>query len=437
MRRILASGTDEVPKVERHEQLAEHLEKVRTLYADCAGNLVRVQEDLEELHQVRVAYPTLTHFCRKNGIGVAEVVPAGEYEFAPGQEMQFDTSPHDVILDGHKTRLQCASLVLCFSRMLFIQLYEVFTRFIAKVFLTDALRYFGGAAGQCEIDNTSVVVAHGSGAKAVMAPEMAMFAERFGFKFVAHAVGDANRSARVERPFDYVEGNFYAGRTFKDRKDLNAQALAWSDQRNAKFKRTIQATPTELFQKERLHLVPLPAFVPEPYALHRRTVDLERRVNVHTNRYSVPAAYIGRVVVARETKDRIFILRGHTVIAEHERREFGARQKATLPEHRHPGRALRRSGAQPLPEELVLRAGAPELGALIDAVRNAHGGRCVSFVKRMHTMYLTYPLESLRTAIQQALAYGLTDLSRIERMVLKTTAGEYFLLPTEPEDTDE
>jgi len=51
--------------------------------------------------------------------------------------------------------------------------HEVFTRFIAKVFLTDALRYFGGAAGQCEIDNTSVVVAHGSGAKAVMAPSSA------------------------------------------------------------------------------------------------------------------------------------------------------------------------------------------------------------------------------------------------------------------------
>jgi hypothetical protein len=32
------------------------------------------------------------------------------------------------------------------------------------------------------------------------APEMAAFAERFGFEFVAHEIGDANRSGRVERP---------------------------------------------------------------------------------------------------------------------------------------------------------------------------------------------------------------------------------------------
>ena len=33
--------------------------------------------------------------------------------------------------------------------------------------------------------------------------EMAAFAERFGFVFAAHEKGDANRSARVEPPFDW------------------------------------------------------------------------------------------------------------------------------------------------------------------------------------------------------------------------------------------
>jgi hypothetical protein len=32
----------------------------------------------------------------------------------------------------------------------------------------------------------------------VPVPEMAAFGERFGFQFVAHAIGDANRSARGE-----------------------------------------------------------------------------------------------------------------------------------------------------------------------------------------------------------------------------------------------
>ena len=41
--------------------------------------------------------------------------------------------------------MQTASAVLCYSRMLFFQCYPTFRRFDCKVFLTDALRYVGGA----------------------------------------------------------------------------------------------------------------------------------------------------------------------------------------------------------------------------------------------------------------------------------------------------
>ena len=69
-----------------------------------------------------------------------------------------------------------------------------------KVFLVEALRYFNGSTERVMIDNTHVVVLRGTGRAMVPVPEMAAFAERFGFRFVAHELGDANRSARVERP---------------------------------------------------------------------------------------------------------------------------------------------------------------------------------------------------------------------------------------------
>ena len=55
---------------------------------------------------------------------------------------------------------------------------------------------------------------------AVAAPEMEAFAERFSTKFVAHEKGDANRSARVEGRFHYIEKNFYPGRTFPSKKSV-------------------------------------------------------------------------------------------------------------------------------------------------------------------------------------------------------------------------
>jgi len=61
------------------------------------------------------------------------------------------------------------------------------------------------------IDNTHVVVLRGTGREMIPVPEMEAFADRFGFRFVAHERGDANRSARVERPFWFIERNFLAG----------------------------------------------------------------------------------------------------------------------------------------------------------------------------------------------------------------------------------
>jgi hypothetical protein len=74
------------------------------------------------------------------------------------------------------------------------------------------------------IDNTHVVVASGSGATMVPAPEMAAFAERYGFEFKAHEKGDANRSARVEAPFYRIQRGFLKGSEFTDWRDLNRRA---------------------------------------------------------------------------------------------------------------------------------------------------------------------------------------------------------------------
>jgi hypothetical protein len=214
---------------------------------------------------VAISYPALTAFCRRHGIGHAPKPPVGHYDFTMGQEMQHDTSPHRAPIGGVEHRVQTASLVLCYSRMLFVQLYPAFTRFTCKVFLTDALEYMAGACAPCMIDNTHVVVASGTGARMVVAPEMVAFAARFHFTFRAHEKGDANRSGRVERPFRFVETNVLAGRTFTDFADLNAQARAWCDKVNATHKDHLHASPRELFAAEWGHLQPLPLFIPEVY----------------------------------------------------------------------------------------------------------------------------------------------------------------------------
>ena len=437
VRRVLSSGSVEVPAIQRAEKAEPHDEQIRALYILCRGNLMRVHEELAA-KGVELPYSTLTGFCRRHGLGQKPKERAGRYHFDPGEEMQHDTSPHDVMVGGRLRRLQCASLVLCYSRRIFAQLYPVWNRFWAKVFLTDALVDCGGASARCVVDNASIVVARGNGKDAVMAPEMVAFATRFGFEFMAHELGDANRSARVEGPFDYIDKNFYAGRTFKDLADLNEQLREWCARVNGKHRRSLGTSSLALFATELTALKPLPAHVPDVYALHRRSVDLEGNITLHNNRYSLPAALIDREVSVHETKTLIRVFDGHRLVCEHPRAEDGAGKRSTLPEHEQEGRWHRRGTPRPQsPEEKRLRADSPVVARMVDEIQKRHGGRAARRVGRLHRLWMDYPTESLRAAIEVALAHGLYSIDRLEVLVLRHIAGEYFRLPPNDEGNDE
>jgi transposase len=431
VRTVLNAGSPTVPRLERAEKAAPHRDQIVELYQQCRGNLVRVHEELVTAG-VAISYPALTAFCRRHGIGHEPQPPVGHYDFQPGQEMQHDTSPHRAVIAGVEQRIETASLVLCYSRMLFCQAYPVFNRFYCKVFLTDALTYLGASAAVCMIDNTHVVVATGTGARMVPVPEMAAFAERFAFAFRAHEKGDANRSARVERPFHFIEHNFLAGRTFADLADLNAQARAWCDKVNATHKDHLHASPRELFAAERPHLQPLPLFIPEVYALHHRLVDVEGYVNVHGHRYSVPYGLIGRQLEVRETKDRIDVYQGPRLVATHAKALTRTFTRVTAPEHRPPRGA--RPSKQPPPEEQMLTRSEPPLPAYAAALKQRAAGRGTLALRRLLTLSHEYPRTAVHQAVTLALEYGLFDLDRLERLILRVIAKNYFRLADQEEE---
>lgn len=428
VRHVLRAATDQVPQLERPEKATPYREQILELYQRCKGNLVRVHEELVAIG-AQLSYPALTAFCRRQGIGEERKPPVGEYHFQPGQEMQHDTSPHRVEIGGHQRLVQTASLVLCYSRMLFFEFFPTFTRFDCKVFLTDALHYFEGSCEICMIDNTHVVVLQGTGRNMVPVPEMASFAERYGFQFQAHEKGDANRSARVERQFHYIENNFLAGRSFQDWDDANRQARAWCDKVNAEYRSKLKACPRELFATERAYLKALPIWVPPVYRLHQRLVDMAGYVSINNNRYSVPEEFLGLQVEARETKDSIEIYRGPRRIACHRRVLDATGCRYSLPEHHRPrGQGLKPKPSDSSPEEKRLRQEAPEIIPYLEALKKHYCGRATLPLRRLLHLVEDYPRAPLLEAIATAGQYGLFDLERVENLILRKLAREYFLL---------
>jgi hypothetical protein len=222
-----------------------------------------------------------------------------------------------------------------------------------------------------------------------------------------------------------------AGRRFESFEDFNAQARAWCDKVNATPKRHLHASPRELFVAERVAMKPLPVFVPEVYELHHRTVDTEGYVNVRRNRYSVPYALIGRDVEVRESKERIDVFEGPRRVASHKRVLEPTDARLTEPHHRpprHEGFFAQRTVSV---EEKRLVERMPESAGYIELLRRRGRGGTRD-LRWLHRMVEEYPRRPVHDALLEALRYGMTDLDRLERMVLRRIGRDFF-----PKDGDD
>lgn len=415
-------GIPRTPRQSRYEDISPD---VREAFTAAKGNVVRVQEILEERGH-KVPYSTLTRIVRDLELREDRHKRSGAYTFGPGDETQHDTSPHQVVIGDKKVKAQCAGLVLACSRKLFIQYFPAFTRFEARVFLTSAFRYMDGTCPRCTIDNTSVIVACGSGPDAEIAAEMVRFGEIFGVRFVPHAVGDPDRKARIERNFAYVDQNFLAGRTFSDWNDLNAQAQRWCDEvANRKIKRSLGMSPEAAYLTEKPYLTPLPPYIPPVYQTLYRTVDLEGYVAVDTNRYSAPERLTGKEVEVHKLMDRIEVFFKNQKVADHPRLIDKRATKVTATGH-HPPLYRMKAYEGPCAEEKILLGQHEWLDRFVEEVRKRSAGRGVRSLRRLLDLKRTYPAEPFERAVTEALHYGLYDLGRLEQMILSYVAGDFF-----------
>jgi transposase len=428
--RKLLQKNDENTSIEgsiSHPVNEELIQCITGLMTSCCGNLVRVHEIITQEHHYDLAYSTLTYLVRKYDLRQSQR-RVGRYHFEPGLEMQHDTSPHEVILAGKRVKAQCASLVLAFSRRLFIQYYPCFTRFEAKHFLSEALAFMQGSPQRCIIDNTHVVLAAGAGEHAVIAPEMLFFSRLFGFEFRAHAVNHPNRKGRVERPFYYVETNFLAGRIFTDWQDLNQQALNWCQNvANQKYKQALGMTPETAYIQEKPSLIPLPKVMPPIYQHCQRVANNQGYICLDANSYSIPESHIGHTMEVYKYLHSVEIYYQHHLIVTHPRILGKRDQRSTIKGH-HPTLYLRQHRQANCEAEKQLMGCNSILDNYMKALKSSVRGRGGWEFKQLLYLKRLYPEQAFIAAIQQAYRYRLYDLKRLENLILKYIAGEFFNL---------
>jgi transposase len=242
--------------------------------------------------------------------------------FAPGECAQVDWGQFGSISVGNtRRRLSFFVMVLCYSRMLYVEftVSETMEHFLACH--ANAFAFFGGVPERVMVDNLrSAVLRHTLGQAPVLNPRYQDFADHFGFTVRACGVGQAHEKGRVENAVGYIKKNFLAGLELSDFAPVNPAARQWLDTvANVRLHGSTKRQPAELFQTEKLKLRPLPI---QPYdvgILRGVRASRQFRVTVDTNAYSVPAEYAAAALTLKLYPDQLCLYHNDRLIARHVR----------------------------------------------------------------------------------------------------------------------
>jgi transposase len=426
-----------VPQRVRKDKIHIDPELLRRLYRECDGWVRRIHEKLTEEEQIQVSYPTLSRILRAMDLGSRHAPRCDHVPDEPGAEMQHDTTVYRVELAGQPTRVIASLLYLRYSKRRYLRFYHLFNRFRMKCFLHEALVHWGYAAARCIIDNTNLARLRGSGRRAVIVPEMVVFAARYGFQFVCHEINHPNRKAGNERSFWTVETSFLPGRSFESLEDLNAQAREWATVRMEH--RPVSKSgliPAQAFEHERAYLVPLSPHLPPPYCAHERDTDQYGYAAFEGNYYWVPGSR-REAVKLLEYAEGLKIYQQRVCVAEYPLPPRGVKNRRFSPEGqplpRHMPKSCRRSSQL---EEQRLRALGAEVVAYLDHALQTPGLQRHRFLRALWTLSRRVPPGVFLETMQRALRYRVVERETLERIAwFCLSQGEHPLPDVEVDES--
>ena len=113
-------------------------------------------------------------------------------------------------------------------------------------------------------------------------------------------------------------------------------------------------------------------------------------------------------------------------IVTHVRAVTPLQQRISFSEHRPPcGEGVERDK---YPEEHAILHAAPEIAGYVVALKQKGRKVVLPALRQLSRLLKQYPRDPFLAAVGEAAQYGLYDLDRLERMILRRIARDYFLL---------
>lgn len=407
----------EVPDLPRKDKLNIDTEVLRRVYHECDGWVQRIHEVLSEEHNKHIGYSTLTRMVRELELGQSRKRRCDRVPDEPGAEMQHDTSVYTLKIGDKRLKVVASLLYFRYSKIRYLKFYRAFNRFKMKCFFHEALIFWGYTAVVCIIDNTNLARLRGSGKNAVITPEMERFARQYGFEFVCHEIGHANRKAGNERSFYTVETNFFPGRSFESLEDLNQQAFDWATVRMPN--RTVgkaKLMPLKAFEYEQPYLKKVRRYLPAPYLSHQRGTDQYGYASCDGNYYWVPGTSRADVTIL-EYSEVLKIYHKRNMLIEYPLPAYGVKnQPFSPPGEPKPQHQPKHRKKPTQAEEKKLESIGEEVKSYLRFVLAQKGISKHRFISRLYALSQKINEDLFIKTVKRAHTYRITDLQTFENI---------------------
>lgn len=350
--------------------------------------------------------------------------------FAPGECAQVDWGEFgDVFGDGSK--IHCFLMVLCFSRLLYIEFTqsEKFEEFIRCH--ENAFRFFGGLVPQeCWYDNLTSAVTDRMGSLVRFNSRFMAYMGHHGIRPHACNPARGNEKGRVEGGVKLIRSSFWPARTFTDFSDLCRQAEKWRDETaNCREHRATRKIPSLAFEaEEKKHLRPMN---PHPYdtdEVFPRVVGPTFHISYDTNQYSVPWTLVGMSITIRVNAREIKVFYNDRFVTRHDRC-YKKQQTISQPEHSE-GLMARKPGAAREGWQLqAVKSLGPSMGAYLDLLRKGHRSIRTE-VARILALATVYGEKEVGEAAAELLERSIVGVENLElSLKARHHPSEHELMP--------
>ena len=242
------------------------------------------------------------------------------FETLPGKQMQVDFGEKWLQIGGERQKRYVFVATLGFSRRCYIEIFGSLRQRDWIMGLEHAFRHFGGVPEEILTDNAKPLVLGRKGGRPQFHPEFEAFCRHWSVIPRACQPFRARTKGKVENGVGYAKGNAL-GRLEWDSDEALDEHLTWwmREVSDVRVHGTTHERPIDRFEVEKAALKPVGIHPSHLRVRHlARKVANDGRIDVDTNRYSVPPRFLGATVDVRVEAGLVQVMFRGAVIAEHD-----------------------------------------------------------------------------------------------------------------------